>query len=478
MPEHLPLRIRRLELQNFKGFAGRHAISFGDNGQNLVVYGENGTGKTSIVKALEGLFKASRQSVVFQRNLFCEPSATAQVVLHFNDGQQYVWLEGQLTTDAPDLRIANSAKAMRVLDYKSLLQTYFLQNDTPAVNVFSLLVNDILADVQYGPEDKAFRSGWEAIKLKPPLDRRKPREIKVLNEDITTFNSGLKKKLLSLSAKANEILQVFGDHLGFELEFYGISYVKPTNSLIGDEIIIKTRYQERVLENHHLVLNEAKLSAIAISLFMAAALETPHPTSGVSLIVLDDVLIGLDMEHRRPILNALRRYFGQYQIVMLTYDKTWFEIVKGEFDTTPDWSFLRISRPNSNIDQVTIVGEGDYLSQARQHLNQGDLHAAANYARSAVEKCLQHFCDSNRVKLPFKRNLSSLNSEHFLNGIIDWQQGMRTVINPQLEKDLRAVRRLVLNPLSHGSGLDLQSTEVAHAIQVVQRLQDALRLGT
>lgn len=48
------MRIRKLELQNFKGFAGHHSIDFQAACKNLLVLGENGSGKTSIVKALEG----------------------------------------------------------------------------------------------------------------------------------------------------------------------------------------------------------------------------------------------------------------------------------------------------------------------------------------------------------------------------------------------------------------------------------------
>ena len=139
------MRIRKLELQNFKGFDGCHSIDFQAACKNLLVLGENGSGKTSIVKALEGLLDASRQDVEFQRNMFCDPSAAGLVKIELEDGSSFVWNEGSRVTDHADLRIANASKAKHFLDYKGLLRTYFLQGQR--VNVFDLLLEDILADV-------------------------------------------------------------------------------------------------------------------------------------------------------------------------------------------------------------------------------------------------------------------------------------------------------------------------------------------
>ena len=66
-------------------------------------------------------------------------------------------------------------------------------------------------------------------------------------------------------------------------------------------------------------LNEARLSARARHLFRrppgrAATLQADTPR----LMVLDNVLIGLDQSNRLPVLQALDKHFPDWQIVLLT----------------------------------------------------------------------------------------------------------------------------------------------------------------
>jgi wobble nucleotide-excising tRNase len=76
---------------------------------------------------------------------------------------------------------------------------------------------------------------------------------------------------------------------------------------------------------HH-YLNEAKLSAIALSIFFAAL--KLQPVSRLRVLALDDVLIGLDMANRMPVLEIIDQHFSNYQVFFFTYDNPWFEVVK------------------------------------------------------------------------------------------------------------------------------------------------------
>ena len=51
-----PLRIKRLTLTDFRAFPGPAPTHFDLDGKNLLVYGENGAGKSSIFHALGGVF--------------------------------------------------------------------------------------------------------------------------------------------------------------------------------------------------------------------------------------------------------------------------------------------------------------------------------------------------------------------------------------------------------------------------------------
>ena len=58
--------------------------------------------------------------------------------------------------------------------------------------------------------------------------------------------------------------------------------------------------------NPHFALNEAKLSAIAISIFLGAIIKQSPFSPNLKPLFLDDILIGLDNENRLKLLNLLK----------------------------------------------------------------------------------------------------------------------------------------------------------------------------
>jgi len=75
---------------------------------------------------------------------------------------------------------------------------------------------------------------------------------------------------------------------------------------------------------------------LAISLYLASIKVNPSK-GALKILVLDDLLIGLDMSNRLPLLEILRNHFvdvkedDSFQIIMTTYDKAWYELVKSYF---------------------------------------------------------------------------------------------------------------------------------------------------
>jgi len=56
------MRITKIELENFRAFYNNYVIDLGKDGKNLLVYGENGSGKNSISTSIierQSLLKAS-----------------------------------------------------------------------------------------------------------------------------------------------------------------------------------------------------------------------------------------------------------------------------------------------------------------------------------------------------------------------------------------------------------------------------------
>ena len=101
--------------------------------------------------------------------------------------------------------------------------------------------------------------------------------------------------------------------------------------LITKKFSLTVEFFDKDIREHHRFLNEAKLSAIAISIYFSSILLQPE--SELKILALDDVLIGLDMSNRLPVLDVLDEDFADYQIFLTTYDKAWYEIVQAAHGT-------------------------------------------------------------------------------------------------------------------------------------------------
>lgn len=474
------MKIRTLEVCDFKGFCGQHTIKFDSAAKNLVLYGENGSGKTSLFQALRLLLDSSRtpQDFAPHANIFRDAAHAGRgfVRITLEDGSVFTWSETAANGNThSNLLLSDASKAKRFLDYKGLLPTYFIDGHNTQIDVFKLLVEDIFADSESTANTprKTFREDWQALEtLKPKRYVLDTRPVRALNAALGDFNRSLNDKLSQIRTKAQEILALFDPDLQLDWQFDPVSYQRKTKTFEG-HVWLKPSFHGRVLSQHQNLLNEARLSAIAVSIYFAAVLQTLP--SALRVLALDDVLIGLDMENRKPILKALETHFANYQIALFTYDLVWFDIIQSLVNKSK-WKCLKIHRPSDVTAEIPIVEDGGYLATARAQLARGDLRAAANYARSAFEDCMQRFCEKKDVPIKFKRKIKELRADEFKKAILEWQKIQPAlVIDATLETELMSAQSQVLNPLSHAQVIALTTREVREALDVVGQLEVALR---
>jgi DNA repair exonuclease SbcCD ATPase subunit len=78
-----PLRIQRLTLTDFRAFPGPAPAHFDFDGKNLLIYGENGAGKSSIFHALKGFFALRPPDLRKHKNVFsAAPDNDCTVSVH------------------------------------------------------------------------------------------------------------------------------------------------------------------------------------------------------------------------------------------------------------------------------------------------------------------------------------------------------------------------------------------------------------
>jgi len=109
------------------------------DGENLLIYGENGSGKSSIYKALELLTKEKIENLGQSRNIFSE-SGDIEVEFGFTNGTEFTITED--TEVLPDY--VDFLKALSVfkpmLDYKKLLRVHYVERTVQATALLILLI--------------------------------------------------------------------------------------------------------------------------------------------------------------------------------------------------------------------------------------------------------------------------------------------------------------------------------------------------
>ena len=168
----IPLRINSLSLCDFRAFP--NPISFDLGGKNLLVYGENGAGKSSIFHALRNFFAMRPPTIASVKNAFSGRADTDfRVDITFNDGSPAVtWSSSRHPIRLPgaDARVVEAALRKSCLDYRALLDTNYMHG-AKRPNLFDISVFALLADFPVpteGGTPKTIGQLWAEI------DRAKP----------------------------------------------------------------------------------------------------------------------------------------------------------------------------------------------------------------------------------------------------------------------------------------------------------------
>ncbi|NES22870.1 MAG: AAA family ATPase [Symploca sp. SIO3E6] len=118
------MRIIKIEIQDFRGFYGNHVIELagvGERGQkNLLIYGENGSGKSSLLLALKYLLESSLENIDFSLH---------QNIFRSSENSGYVEISLRERTNTPITLYRWSTVATTVENKKYLEKAkFYLQN--------------------------------------------------------------------------------------------------------------------------------------------------------------------------------------------------------------------------------------------------------------------------------------------------------------------------------------------------------------
>lgn len=498
-------RLSSLKLDNFRAFP--QPETFRLDGKNLLVYGENGSGKSSLFVALRALFRHPSPPLTLNakhpfENRFKQPQGGPwSVQAEFTDGKTVTWANTGFQGDKP-LRNEIALKAA-MLDYRALMETNHLHGED-RVNLFDVIVNTLLAG--YGitsPGAPLFPSAGTAqvqiadywAKLKIYRERIGMHATGIppfLLQACQGFNSGLN---LALNA-VNGLLQGLLNELKYPdmqvkpLSFSGLvpkaEFYLDKRRYDGQEIWLEVDHRGQSLQHPHLFLNEARLSALGLAVYLAGRLALVQQATGdaTKLLVLDDVLIGIDHSNRLPVLDVLHNRFSDWQVVLLTHDKTWFDLARKHLPPT-DWIYYEIYEGNPDASAPMPVAFRVESELPRALLKKAILllpiycEAAANYARQAFELGMRIACEVIPIEMPFKQSSQSYKAQELLDKLANWKvkgrlakQGVTQKVWDNTLHRLQMFKDVVMNPYSHPSAPNIPKQEVADAITAVTAFLD------
>ena len=508
------MRIKTLSLTDFRAFPGPAPTTFELDGKNLLVYGENGSGKSSLFHALRGMFSYDTPpNLLNLRNSFSGAGiGSVRVQVVFDDTSFADWEVGASAKPArlgfahpepvgpfvvpihpghsvpKNSDVTEAAKFSAMLDYRSLLNTNYKHGDG-AINLFEPIVAELLAGFVDLATNRTIWELWQAVKRNLPAINTSTQIGNALSA-CGQFNAAMKRAIALLLPEAQAILQRLcpnGLQL-VDLPFQGVRYngakASRDKAYVDKEIGLQISFRGMDVDRPQNYLNEARLSALGLALYLGARLAcTPQTTQHLRLLVLDDVLVGLDHSNRLPVLDVLKTHFSEWQIVLLTHDRGWFDLAYAKLPSAT-WCCYEIfegdplaTAPRPVHRQIPMDPSMDrpariYLDYAKSMLALNYPEAAANYARQAMEATLRGGCEKQNVVIPFVRDPKKIKAQFLLDQLKAWGGNAKvnkTTLDPILDR-LILLKDVVMNPYSHPSAPNIPKSEVQAAVTAVSEL--------
>ena len=481
--------ITQIEIEGFKAFPKNFKLDLGI-GKNLLIYGENGSGKSSLYYALhvllQSVFKDDKGAKyfkpgdtngeefiinnehlinIFRFNEAKDNTYTPYVRITFDDGKVWRLDNGGLSSenggDESEIKMLNKNSAFINHSY---ISRFHAARNSEEIDLWNVFYKDILPFHLPAGETQFLADLYNEI---VEASTHKP-SVRSLKEPIDKFNNHLYNLVSHINKNVNTIynenFRNDGD-LALNIQIVYLEENNPENNLhehfylaydrvrdgktipltlFAPRIGIKISEDGRTIYKPQSHFNEAKLTAIALAVRFAA-MTTTVITQG-SFLALDDMLISLDMSNRAKVVDFLLKISDKYKIYLFTHDKMFFEYFKHKTKKNQDaWIYKEIYM---DYDKTPYIRNSeDYLGEAEHYIKQHEYEIAGNFLRKAAELLCKNF-------LPNKWQLSPDYNRLDLNGLIQnckryaEESGITDI---SVFEELDKFRKFILNPSSHDS---------------------------
>jgi energy-coupling factor transporter ATP-binding protein EcfA2 len=524
--------IDKLVVENFKAFYGSNTIDL--DGKNLLIYGENGSGKSSIYWALYTLLQSTTKTEEDIAKYF--DRANEENLLNINSIVDEALVKIS-ASDEPDVfhKISRngyeldgvSARQYSYLealnassDFIShrLLINFFNFRNSKEINLWEVFVRDIfpfITTVNNGVtvtlaqlykdiiETLPFYNfiaagGRNIFKVRQSNHNQRKnclRKINLLNDTVNAELANING--LVNNFYVNNFKEDGDDNIEISLEyatrmFFGdifqterrglINYIFPSKryvTLNNPFIKLKIRKQKEDLTwiditRPQSYFNEALLTQIALSIRFALTQQRMGSFEG-QFLALDDLLVSLDMSNRDKVLEIILNVFApNYKIYLFTHERSFFNMAKARIESEhnkKEWSFKELYGIDEDHDNPQINNSDDFLTKSIFQYKQKDYPASVNYLRKELEKVLNDNLPGKVKKGDNGEDKSTLDS--IITSAIIYLEKLD--INPLPLKKCQQYLQILLNPLSHNEeDVDAYETDIKRIRKVIEELKPFL----
>lgn len=513
-------RIKSLKLSNFKFFKEEETIKL--DGKHLLLYGENGSGKSSVFWGLYTLLESSMKTAsetekyfkplassdeslvnIYANEMSCISSRKAHydsyIELEDNSSVKYI-LSLLDNSICGDNGAKESRKATDFINYQAIFKFQeFKNSETP--DLYNVFCYSILPYVTFGPITLKGRTlsnandMWKEYQIGPgTTTNRKGDTIQVYKHsqdyiDFVNFERHFDRALAALidfiNTEALGMMKKLGYNMGFKLEYASPTHEKKGKRYIPTPfkvVLCITHYNNKsvTVRKPHTFLNEAKMAAVAtaIRLLVLNHRVSSAVENALNVLVLDDVMISLDMSNRDRLMDLLLdEYASKYQMLFLTHDKSLYNFVDykiKQHKQDNDWlrkeMYIGECEYTKQEFPVIIDGECEALEKAKKFFKAKDYTTTAVYIRQTIEKIF-----SEAVPDEVKRKIDNKMKDKFISLNNTWQQVKEIHKNiPKAVQDLFDQSKLmILNPSAHNQRLSqpIYRRELQDAFKLIDELQ-------
>jgi len=450
--------INRLKLRHFKAFKDELVIDFGS--KNLLIYGENGSGKSSIYEALKIVFFKSK----LEQDI--EVVATPEEQIQVNND---FW--NKFNNKNANL---NFSIKINEEEYSEVsIENY---------QCFMISINNIQLD--------------DKIKLDKFLEN-----FFFHIDDVGNF---CLENHLSVEAEINEKLQLFNEHIRVTIDKEDGYFVKIIDS-------IRNLESKRELNKY---FNEAKLNLIKL-LLLFNSIRCAKEEGKEKILILDDFITSLDVSNRAFLMRYILDEFADFQIIILTHNVNFYNLImyliKDIYKTKDKWNFGNIYELNNN-NKFYIKNSLDNVEKIKAQYNDNpeQIEEIGNKIRQKFEvllyeyskllmigaveenkKILARIENSNNLYYYNKKTASDLVDE--LETILSLENSYNLAgsllakINlykqnefhniKEILKSLKLYKKITMNPMSHGhiGQTAFTTTEINQTLKLMEKFEKQLK---